>query len=160
MRVSCISSQLAFNFTEKKLFYLEKLVILRKLCQLTVHALHSLRFGHAQLGCPWGSLVTSCQCENCPAFVPYLSTTSLSVQEHSLVSHDSTVSLKGFDEGPCQISSGNTNRLYQLELPYPNACCLLQRALAKVLRVAVALKVMTKSYVNFSTKYHIYSCIQ
>lgn len=47
-----------------------------------------------------------------PAFVPCLSTTSLSVREHSLVSRGSTVSLKVFDEGPCQISSGNTNMLY------------------------------------------------
>lgn len=99
----------------------------------------------------WGNpLVTYRHCENCPAFVPYLSTTSLSVREHSLVSHDSTVSLKVFDEGPCQISFGNTNRLYQLKLPYPHACCFLQRTLSKDLWVAVALRVMAKAVLTFT----------
>lgn len=93
--------------------------------------------------------VTSHCCENCPAFVLYLSTTSLSVREHSLASHDSAVSLKVFDEGPCQVSFGNTNRLYQLKPPYPHACCFLQRTLSKELWVAGALRVMAKAVLTF-----------
>lgn len=127
-RASCISSQLTFNFIGKnKKFHLEKLGILRKLCPLTVQGLCQVSFGHASFGCLGNPSVTPCHCENCPAFVPYLSTSSLSVREHSFASHDSIVSLKVFDEGPCQISFGNTNRLYQLKLPYPHACCFLQR---------------------------------
>lgn len=84
----------------------------------------------------WGS---------CSAAGPCLWTSPLSVTEHSLTSHESTASLKGLDGRPGQVSFGNTNRLYQLKLPYPCAYWFFQRTLSKGLWAAVALRVMAKA---------------
>lgn len=108
----------AFKFPGKKIvwpgktWYAEK--TLSGNCSLLVPFVSSL-LGRLCLG-TWRSPSDVLHWESCPALGPYLSITPLSVTEHSLVSHDSTASLKGFDEGPWQISSGNTNRLYQLKL--------------------------------------------
>jgi len=164
-RVPCISSQSSFNFTgEKKNQNKKKPYFILKNSSSWENFVSWLSvpfvtrsgwdmFSSAARGDP---LVPSCLCESCPAFVPYLSTTSFSEREQSLVFCDSTASLKVFDEGPCQIPSGNTNRQYQLKLPYPHACWFLQRTLGERLWVAVALKVIIKTCVDFSTKSHIY----
>lgn len=99
---------------------------------------------------------TSCYCENCP-FVPQVSTPSL--WQHSLASPDSTVSLKVFDEGPCQISFGNTNRLYQLRLPCPHACLLSKNSSQGALRSS-GFECHGEICVDFSTKYQIHLGIQ
>lgn len=146
-REPCVSSQLAFNFTGKKNYFIlknssswENFVSWLSVPFVTRSGWDM--FGSAARGDP---LVPSCLCDSCPAFVRYLSTTSFSEREQSLVFRDSTASLKVFDEGPCQIPSGNTNRQYQLKLPYPHACWFLQRTLGERLSVAVALKVITRN---------------
>lgn len=157
-RVPCISSQLAFNFTGKKIYFIlknssswENFVSWLSVPFVTRSGWDM--FSSAARGDP---LVPSRLCDSCPAFVPYLSTTSFSEREQSLVFRDSTASLKVFDEGPCQIPSGNTNRQYQLKLPYPHACWFLQRTLGERLSVAVALKVIPKPVLTFPQKNRIY----
>lgn len=115
-RASCTSPQVAFKFPGKKKIVLPWKTLypekpLPGNCSLLVPFVSSV-LGRLSLG-TWGSPSDILHCrESCPAAGPCLWTSPLSVTEHSLVSHDSTASLKGFDEGPCQVSSGNTNRLY------------------------------------------------
>ena len=148
-RASFFSPQLAFNFTGKKVlpwktWYPEKTLLPRCSCPSRAQVWTWL------VWLPGGIPRWHPAALNCPAFVPCLSTTSLSVREHSLASHDSTVSWKVFDGGPCLISFGNTNRLYQLKLPYSQARCFLQRTLSKELGLAIALRVMAKAVLTFA----------